>query len=408
MAKHPPCTYCGDAPVPHPVLFIDSTVNIFTRMLLPKRLSRSSFFDPARSPLLRAGGKLLLRIGSVLTIVRIHHAPYEKTSKRTRAIWEEGLTRGIQVQSFSAFGKDLEECRARLKCGRWMYFQSIPWPRSVPQTTGTWVDDKGEFKRRFAGNGLRVAQGAWAVRERTARSIFQSIGKPVIVKPREGSRARHTSVNVTREDEVVEAFRRAQQICLFVMVEEYVPGDTYRATCVGGKLVAVMKYEKAVVVADGVRTCEELRAAYNEALPYRDVSPVADDAWFRDALLHQGYSRTSVPSKGTRLLLAEHSERANGGYNRDVTDLIPHAHRVEIERAAALTELPVVGFDLISEDLTLEDLPFTFIEANTLPFIYIHHEPSVGTPRNVAGAIWDLWALEEKSQQEGSPEEGDK
>jgi hypothetical protein len=33
------------------------------------------------------------------------------------------------------------------------------------------------------------------------------------------------------------------------------------------------------------------------------------------------------------------------------------------------------------------------LEANSLPFINLHHDPLLGTPRNVAGMVWDMLNL---------------
>ena len=115
-------------------------------------------------------------------------------------------------------------------------------------------------------------------------------------------------------------------------------------------------------------------------------------AWFRDAISHQGFSTTSVPPKGTPLLLSEHSERPNGGYFIDITDSVPQTSKNEIERAAHVCEIAVIGFDIISTDLKDSSKPFTFIEGNSLPYIEIHHIPYEGSPRDVAGAVWYMWA----------------
>lgn len=294
-------------------------------------------------------------------------------------------------------GKPLELARAWLprtqttKNYQWHYFQSIPLLPNKNSYTAPLIDDKAVLKRLFEAHALPTPRGGGVITLSAALKRFQDIGSAVIVKPQSGSRARHTTVNITTDEELGRAFHRAQELCLFVVVEEYIPGSLYRATCVDGVLVGVIEFIKPSVIADGMRTITELLAFHNEHKRFPTLTNVNDDAWFDDALAHQGYTRESVPLKGTRVFLCEHSERPNGGYFVDATDRVPPETKKVIETAARVCEAHVVGFDLISKNLGNGQERFVFIEANTLPFIEIHAIPYEGTPRNVAGAVWDSW-----------------
>jgi D-alanine-D-alanine ligase-like ATP-grasp enzyme len=388
------CVYCGDSPVNHSVHFIDTTLDIFTKSVFS---SRSAFFDIQASPIVMFLSRITTDLCIFLKIVQVSDKISDARTKRTKVVWEEASRRGIMMQQISLFGKKIEESRALLpkKKGssilRFQYFQSIPIPPWIASGVAGWIDDKMSFKKEFQKEQLKVARGYVVISKRGARKAFRKIGTQVIVKPREGSRARHTAVNIQTEEECVEAFLRARQLCLFVLIEEYIMGDTYRALCIEQKVVAVMKFNKAQIIADGLSSCDALRAHYNENLLQKNIQPVKDDSLYHDTLLHQGLTPLSTPPKGYPLLLAEHSERTNGGYNEDITDTIPKRHSEEIERGARICGIPVIGYDLISKDLEDQNVPFTFIEGNTLPYIEIHHEPTVGTPRDVAGKIWDMW-----------------
>ncbi len=224
-----------------------------------------------------------------------------------------------------------------------------------------------------------------------ALRAFKELGAPVIVKPRIGSRARHTTINITDETELATAFALSKQLCPFVMIEQCIPGSLFRATCVGGKLIGVVEFIKPSVVADGVMTVEELRVHHNAHKKFPNLTDLKDNEWYRDAIMHQGYTTESTPEAGTRVLLSEHSERPNGGYFIDITDEIPEVTRKEIERGARASEIEVIGFDILSKDLRNPGESFTFIEGNSLPSIELHHLVYEGKIRNVAGAIWDLW-----------------
>ena len=380
------CPYCGDAPVNHAVQYVSSTLDLFFERLVPA----------SRPLVIRLLERFLMRLGLVLGFVRASDE-LRGGSKRTKVVWDEAERRGIRIEQLTVFGKRGDDCRALLPARkgdgrlRFHYFQSIPVPPWLSEEAA-WVNDKRSFTKRFRQSGLPVAEGFSVCTQRGARHAWKTLGGPVIVKPRSGSRARHTSVNVTTEDDLRTAFARAKEICAFVVIESCIPGDTYRLACVGGTLVAALHFVKPRIAADGRSTCDELLERYNEVLP-PGVRPVKRNVPYLEALRHQGLAPDSIPAAGTLLTLAEHSERANGGYNEDITDAVPEHVRQKVERAARLAGLAVIGFDIISRDLTDAREPFTFIEGNPLPFIDIHHDPTVGKPRDVAGAVWDLWEV---------------
>lgn len=390
------CAYCAHAPVHHWVQCTIATGDVVFASCIPSsatsRIVRAKAWferrvDPLASWLERSIGSLLL----LLRVLKAQTALSGNHSERTRVIWDEARTRDYAIEQIALFNSAEETCRVQFAKKPWQYFSSIPIPPQKRVFDAGWVDDKALFKKRFALHTLPVAQGTWFVREDAAVAYAVALRKPVIVKPRDGSRARHTSVNLHTPEDIRAAFRRAQQLCLFVMVEAYIPGDTYRATCVDGTFVAAMHFHKPSMVADGIATVAQLCERYNAALPYPDVQPVHDDTWFTDALARQGVTRDSIPPQGTTVTFAEHSERTNGGYNEDVTARIPIERVQCIEKAAQVAKVPVIGFDIISEDITDLQTPMTFIEGNTLPFIDIHHTPTIGEPQNVAAAVWDMW-----------------
>lgn len=386
MEKSRGCPYCAHAPVNHRVQWVLATADVLLARMAPRWLSGLSASLERHAPALeRAAMQVLLQLG----VARIGAAADARIGGRLRVIMEAAQSRGIPIERITLFGRADDQARIFLR-GAWQYFVSIPVPPELP--AAGWMDDKRTFNRRLSEAGLPVAESRTVWSERGALAAAEELGWPVIVKPADGSRARHTSTNISDTESLLAAFQRAKQLCAFVLIERHIPGDTYRATCVGGHLVAAMHYVKPGMEADGVHTCEELRQRYNESLStVSGVSPVEDTPWFRDALARQGLEPKDVPAVGRYITFAEHSERINGGKNRDVTDQVPGAVREEVERAARLVGSAVIGFDLISRDLTDPQEPFTFIEGNSLPFIDIHHDPTEGQPRDVAGAVLSLW-----------------
>jgi len=321
---------------------------------------------------------------------------------RKSVIFHEAKRRGIRMQILYVCGKEISYARAWLPKRKnaakktWHYFEHIPIPPWRDSPLWQNLDNKMELKQLFEKNNIRVPRGGTYAHKETATRAFKKLSTPVIIKPLEGSRARHTRVRVTEEMDFRDAFTQAARICPLVLVEECIEGDVHRVTCVNGKLIAVMRFVRPVIIADGEKTTDELRHVYNASLSFPQVQGVEDTALFSVTLAHQGLHRTSIPTQGTVLRLADFSERVNGGYNEDVTDLIPPSIRAYIERAAHISGLAVVGFDVISEDISSEAVLPVYLEANTAPFIEIHHEPTKGTPRNIAKHIWDLWLPSEQ------------
>lgn len=392
------CAYCGDSPVNHWIHYLDTGAGLaFAKdaPAVPNPLPR--FLDFRRSPFIGVVERGLMALLGVLGFVRFSDDLERATSARTKSVWKEARARGIRMQEALVFGLHRDLMRAMLPARpggplRWRYFQSVPIPPWTLQDGDRWVDDKSRFKAAFEAAGLPVARGRSVRTLDGALRAFRALAAPVIVKPREGSRARHTTVGIRDENELARAFARATELCPAAIVEEHVDGRIYRATCVDGSVIGIMELARPSVVADGRMTADELRKHHNAANKRFDsLTDVPDDTLFRTTIAHQGFAPDDVPPAGTELLLAEYSERAYGGYFVDVTDAVPERTIQEIGRAAGACRVGIVGFDLISRDLSDPNERFVFLEGNTLPFLEIHDIPYAGEPRSVSAAVWDLW-----------------
>ncbi|MEI6711134.1 MAG: hypothetical protein WCK88_02635 [bacterium] len=109
-----------------------------------------------------------------------------------------------------------------------MTFTGIPRPKNVDQSQHALMDDKAFFKKTCQKNELPVGQGGYAASYAEAVKIFDRIEKPVIVKPRLGSRGRHVITYVRNHDDLRMAYRIAKQLCLWVIVEEQFVAPVYR------------------------------------------------------------------------------------------------------------------------------------------------------------------------------------
>lgn len=404
-----PCRHCGSAPISHTGAWIESFLGLLlTAPIHPLLHNPSPFFRVEHSPLVRVFGNFFIETCIQLGLIRIETDIEKAPSERTKAIWREAKKRGVSMEQLVFLGNPLEESRALLprnagsKKRSLFYFQSIPIPPWLPDGVGTLTDDKYFFKKTLGAHGFPVPLGEMVRSELGAKKAFALIGAKVIVKPRDGSRARHTSVHLEDEEAVRKAFRIACALSPFVMVEQHIEGGGYRATCVGGVCVAVVRFVRPSVTGDGIHTVSELTQRLNEKNATCGRAPVQETHAWRTALEHQGFTPESVPEVGRVVVCTEHAEvLPNGGFYEDVTEQVPKIRLAEIEKAAALLGLQVIGFDLMSKDLTTLAEPYFFLEGNSLPFIEVHDNHTNGPARNVAASVWDLWGLsDEKDRKE--------
>lgn len=389
VAHRASCAACGTSPVNHRTFFIINTIDnaIFAVM--------STLFGwirlPHESSIANGITAGLVHLFRLFRLARFSDDLERVASGRSRLIWEEAIRRGIPMQQIIMFGKPLEQYRAKIG-GGWKYFQSLPIPHWLPQRGYDWLDDKYKLSEVLNGIGVPAPKAFHARTWRGAKRAFDTLKKPVIVKPRSGSRGRHTTTNINTPEEFRAAYDLAKQIASTLVIEEHLFGSVYRATVVGNKLCGFFRADPPRVTGDGTHTVAELIAEKNRTRNERvqDVQ-VNDDV--RSFIGRRGYTLESVVPAGEVLDLTAKTGRFFGGYTRE---MLPEVHPKMHEYfalAGEAVQAPIVGFDLIAPDPTQD--PDTqrwgVIEANSLPFIDLHYFSLEGEPVNIAVDIWDLW-----------------
>lgn len=336
----------------------------------------------------------LMKTLVTLRLARFLDAPDLATSGRSRVMWEEALRRGISMREFRLFGLARELFLTTYQ-GERKVFIGLPRPEIITSAGLAWADDKEAVREKLATHGVPTARGGVAVSLTQAKKLYAQLRPPLVTKPESGSRSRHTTTHICTEDELVAAFRKAGALSPWVVIEEEDTGFVYRGTLIGEKLVAVLRREPPLVNGDGVRTVAELVADENKnsrrsgnMVHYLEVGEEA-----RAELARQGLTPESVPEKGRVVPLSQKASRGIGGGTTDVTDIVHADTKAMLETAAHIVNDPLLGFDFIVPDITRswkEQERTGIIECNTLPFIDLHHYPLSGTPRDVAGALWDI------------------
>lgn len=399
--EHPPeykeeigaCSECGNSPTQHLVQYTIATIDVWSANMA----YRASGFAPLRALFRLAGyvGEVVERFNHrllrVLRLIRSGHEVTKARSYRSQVVWEEAGRRGIAMEQLVFLGSHSDVYRAHIN-GAWVYFESLPIPRYYEYDAYRWMDDKYRLNEvlRAAGVPVPFIESVTGVQQ--ALEAFQKTNGRAVVKPRAGSRGRHTTTNIRDEESLRAAFKSAKKLCRHVCVTRHLDGSICRGTVVDGKLAGFFQADPPRLVGDGVSTVEELIAAKNAARHER-VQPVELREEHEAYLRRAGLTRASVLPKGEVFDLTHRSGRLFGGETRELLKAVHPKLREYLERAGAMLRVPIVGFDLIIKDPEAdpESQEWGIIEANSLPFIDLHYLPLHGEPSNVAAHVWDLW-----------------
>jgi len=388
------CKDCGGAQVNHKLAYatvlIGSLVEPWTNWMT--RIIPENSFDFIGAP--------ITKILTFLHLGKITHKPEEDDSGRTKVLWEEAIKRGIDMYEFRLFGIGHDIFVSNYK-GDERFFDVLPRPKKYDPRGLEWMDNKNEMKKHFKKEGIKIADGDITCSVKKGLEIFRRLQKPIITKPNQGSRSRHTTTHIMTEDEFIIAFKKARELSPKVMIEEELVGYVFRGMIIGGKFIACLRREPQDVIGDGIHTIRELVDIENKN-PLRQ-GPIFHHLCTGPAeeneLHFWKHTWNTIPVKNEIITLGQKTSRAVGGGITDVTDEIHPDNIAMLEKIAKILNDPLIGVDFIMEDISISwrDQPKCgVIECNSAPFIDLHHNPLVGKPRNVAGALWDIIYPESK------------
>lgn len=385
--KH--CIACGNNPTNHTLSYIHNTASIYVEPI--DEIVFGTWIGTIGMTIFNWATVPYLFFFKLIRFISWNTDVSKVATDRSRVIWEEANRRGIPMRQLVIMGKPVDMYQARINGSRIM-FESIPRPRKLTSSGDSWLDDKYTLKTRLAKHNIPVPRGKSVTSYREACEVFDSVASEVITKPRLGSRGRHTTTHINSREALEAGFTSAQQLCHQVIVEEHLEGSVYRGTVVGGELVGFLEGAPARITGNGHDSIRTLIAEKNKTRNPKVSEVVCDDKLER-FLTRTGHTYSEVLPAGTTIDLSEKIGISYGGSSRELITEIHPKIRTILEHAGRIVGSPVVGFDFIILDPTVD--PDTqkcgIIECNSLPFINLHHHPLVGTPVNVAGRVWDLF-----------------
>ena len=381
--KH--CLYCGNNPTPHAIHKFYESLDILTGSIR-RRVNQTrfgKFMDRLTTKVALGIFYVLHPLGLIRINPDIKLVPFE----RARTLWQEAINQNIQMEEIKPFNQSIDLYRARLH-DKYLYFMNLPRPETVMTSNLAWIDDKYLLKQKLLQHNFPAPQGGSFTSFAEASKNFRNLDRPVIVKPRAGSRGRHTTTLVHTEEEFKQAFRVAKQLCHWVMVEEHLFGDVQRATVIGGKFIGMLGGSPPRVTGDGVSTIEELIQIKNSIRPPK-VKEIKINPYF---MQRQGLALSTILPAGKTVDLSEKIGVNYGGTSYDCTKKTHPDTKQMFEELGKFLNISIIGFDFIIPDVSksYKEQKSGIIEANGAPFIQLHHDPLYGESINAAKYVWDL------------------
>ncbi len=338
----------------------------------------------------------ILLLFKILREVEAHDSD-EELCNRSLVVVREAKKRGIRIKALKFFGMSTNHFSIEIN-GAKKFFECLPH-LTTDRISSVDFDDKGKLKELLQKQNVPHPPGRVFQNYSSAlRYVQDSIGFPVVVKPRSGSLSKHTTCNIKTENHLQDAIKIAKIICKEFMVEKFIEGDVHRITVVNGDVVASCLRESPNVVGDGKRTIRELIEIKNQN-PIRGLNhqknftlhKIMVSARTNFLLSSQNLNLGSVPPNGQKVYLHDKVILACGADVHDTTDKIHPENKVLCKKVYELCNAPLIGIDFITKDISVPhyEQKCAVIEVNSLPYIDMHHYPITGKERNVAGHILD-------------------
>jgi D-alanine-D-alanine ligase-like ATP-grasp enzyme/acylphosphatase len=183
------------------------------------------------------------------------------------------------------------------------------------------------------------------------------IGYPVVVKPATGVRGIGVVANIQNDNELANAFQVLETSKLGhddFIVEKHINGEDYRIMVIGGRVRAATLRAPASVLGDGHRTVADLiltKNQYRKNIPHLKSRPIVYTQSTQNQLDKVGYTLSSIPAKGERVILYGSCNLSQGGDSVNVLDEM-HPTIIELaeEAVKAVPGLDYCGIDFLIED----------------------------------------------------------
>lgn len=198
--------------------------------------------------------------------------------------------------------------------------------------------------------------------------------KQIAVKPINGEQGAGISLSVTTQDELNYAVTKAGGVLDKVILEEFVQGEELRIIVINYAVVAAAIRKPPFIKGNNRHTVKELieKLSRRRSNATDGESKVPMDEETERCIASYGYTMDDILKEGETLQVRHNANLHTGGTLHDCTKKLHPKLIEDAVKAAQVLEIPVVGLDLIIENIASPN--YVIIEANERPGL-ANHEP---------------------------------
>ncbi len=382
------CNDCGLSSTHHIQTWLDEVSGRLPELSLPKKLD--SVFDFLLEKVFSFVGLMKMRDDFSLPEIQM----------RSACFIEEARKRGVKFEAGKGpFGYTGHFCAD--VDGKKIRFDGLPTADFANGKNSSFVSCKERTKINLKKGNFPIAEGEsfWFWQKKSAMEYgMNTLGFPLVVKPRSGSVARHVTTNIENKKDLETAIRNAVAYSPAYLIERFVKNSfVYRATVVDFDSVFCVMQTPAMVTGDGISTIQTLVNKKNEdkqnGRQYGLLHKIVTDDTTEALLLEKKYDLSSVPPKDEVLYLQKNPFLKLGGELIEVTVSVHPDNMQLFKDVARFFDIHLVGMDFMIPDISVSwrEQQCAILELNNMPCIEMHHFPSLGTPQNVADAVVNLF-----------------
>jgi cyanophycin synthetase len=282
------------------------------------------------------------------------------------------LERDIPVQSQPGF--------LQLGWGEYSKRLNSSFTQQTPTIATSIAKNKFQTSQLLLGSGLPVSPSGITNDIKSATSLAEKLGWPVVVKPLNQDKGRGVVSNIKDITELHQSFPVAKKYSpQGVLVEKHVEGDDHRLLVFNGKMQVATLRKPGGVYGNGKDTIDSLLDKLNSD-PRRgtdDRSMLIKLDMDNEALAclsEQNLTRESIPESGEFVQLRKIANISKGGTAIDVTKSVHPDNKILAERAARVVGLDIAGIDFLCPDITRSwrEVGGAICEVNAQPGFRVH------------------------------------
>lgn len=213
-----------------------------------------------------------------------------------------------------------------------------------------------------------------------AYQFIQKAGRPCVVKPAAATGAGN---GITTKIQTFKELRRASLWAATfhdrLLIEEEIPGASYRLLYLNGKFIDAVRRDLPLVIGDGRRTIKELMQRETQRRLSGDeiisLAPLDIDYECKLCLKYRKLSLKYVPETGEKIALKTVCNQNTSAENESVRERVHPSIIKAGSEIANIFRLKLVGVDLITQDITrpLREVGGVINEINTNPGLHHHY-----------------------------------